>query len=269
MAARSDRPRTQPVVPAGEIPATDTVVGSVLEAMPPGVVLVGGQALAFWMLRFDLALSLPQQAFVTSDIDVLGKVKDAESLHAALGGRLIKPAPEERTALVARLMLPVRGEAGQAYKVEIIHQLYDVGGQRRSTQFTARADRRALTVRLGAGFSVRVLHPLDVLTSRINNAAGLLRQKGEHVITQAAWAVDVMREALLRLAADGESREGGRVGVMIREVYGLAHSSAGRTVRRQHGIEVMDAVPEKRLVILLPSLRKQFDAVHARMGEKW
>ena len=262
MTVRSDPPRTRPLVLAGEAPVTADVLEDVCRAMPADVVLVGGQALAFWMLRYGLAFGLDHQTQVTSDADLLGKVTDAEALHKLLGGRLIKPAPTERTALVARLMLPANDEPGKEHKVEVIHQLYDVGGLRKSAEFTAHVVQRAVRVRFGRDFSITVMHPLDVLVSRINNAAGLVANKGDHVITQAAWAVDVMSRAFLRYGDPSQADAPGRVGAMIQEVRGLAYSSAGRTVRRLHGIEVMDAVPESELVRLMPQLQGEFEAMH-------
>src|SRR5579862_1020410 len=83
----------------------------------------GGQALAFWMLRYSLAFGLVQQTQIAADVAFLGKVTDAEALHRALGGRLIKPVPSERTALVARVMLPAGKGTGKEHKIEVIHQL--------------------------------------------------------------------------------------------------------------------------------------------------
>jgi hypothetical protein len=165
-------------------------------------------------------------------------------------------------------MLPADVDPGLAHVVDVVHKLYDVGGLRKSTNFTARVAQRAVRVALGEDFTITVMHPLDVLISRVNNAAGLLAEKGDHVITQAAWAVDVMRTAFLRFGSRKQGDAPARVGAMVREVRGLARSSAGRTVRRLHGIEVMDAVPEADLVKAMPSLRRQFEAMHrvARPG---
>jgi hypothetical protein len=71
-----------------------------------------------------------------------------------------------------------------------------------------------------------------------------------------------MRTAFLRSGSREQGDAPARVGAMVREVRGLAHGSAGRTVRRLHGIEVMDAVPEAELVKTMPSLQRQFEAIH-------
>jgi hypothetical protein len=262
MTARSDPRRTKPLTSPGTTPLTARVLDEVCRAMPPDAILVGGQALAFWMLRYRLASDLSLGTQVTSDADLLGNMKDAEALHEMLGGRLVKPAPAQRTALVARLMLPADVDPGLAHVVDVVHKLYDVGGLRKSTNFTARVAQRAVRATLGEDLAITVMHPLDVLISRVNNAAGLLAEKGDHVITQAAWAVDVMRTAFLRSGSREQGDAPARVGAMVREVRGLAHGSAGRTVRRLHGIEVMDAVPEAELVKVMPSLQRQFEAIH-------
>jgi len=70
-------------------------------------------------------------------------------------------------------------------------------------------------VKLGGDFAVTVMHPLDVLASRISNAAGLLVEKGDHAITQAVWGVDVIRHAFLRHGYDAQADAPGKVGAMI------------------------------------------------------
>jgi hypothetical protein len=113
---------------------------------------------------------------------------------------------------------------------------------------------------------MRVMHPLDVLASRAHNAAGLLDDKGPHVVTQLLWAVDVARQALLRVLASAQpGRE--RPGRLVQEVHTLALSAVGRRVLKSHGVELLDALPlediERR-----PELARQLEAVRAAMRRR-
>lgn len=107
------------------------------------------------------------------------------------------------------------------------------------------------------------MHPLDVLASRVENAAGLYKFKGPHVITQAKWAISVASSVLLDSSASIT-----RIGNATREVYRLAHSSPGRTVYKEYGLDVFDAIPCKELIESHPELKQQLDRMKKSNIEK-
>ena len=113
-----------------------------------------------------------------------------------------------------------------------------------------------------SGVRFRVLHPLDLLASRVNNAAGLLDVKGRHVLTQTRWAVKVMREAFLSAATSSEPV---RLGAMVQEVQRLAKAAAASVLFKQHNIEVFEAIPVKALLRLRPELAEQCKRMAAAM----
>ncbi len=100
---------------------------------------------------------------------------------------------------------------------------------------------------------------MDVLASRVNNAAGLLAEKGEHVLTQARWAIAVARHACCRSATQPTRDE--RPGSAAQEICRLARGAAGRKLFFAHGIEVFDAVPVEELIRIDPGFRMQADAM--------
>jgi hypothetical protein len=144
------------------------------------------------------------------------------------------------TSLIAQIR--IRTPSGKAKNIDILHLLFTVNGLKSSGQFTRQVLRRSINVELMPGVEIRVMHPLDLLESRMHNAAGLVSDKGPHVITQARWAIQVAREAVLRSLA---SKQGGkdRVGAMVQFIYKLAHSQAGRRVLKDHGLEVLHSIP--------------------------
>lgn len=248
--ARSER-ATKPRQPSDESPLTGEDVANMLGAMPPGMVLVGGQALAFWIAYYGIKPGA--KAEITSDGDVLGTLDEARLLARRLGGKLRVPPARALTSLVAQVRLPLPS-SGLERNIDVLHKLYDLGGLRKSTHFTHRAIARARVVEIESGVRFQVLHPLDLLASRVNNAAGLLDAKGRHVLTQVRWAIKVMQEALLGAAALGEPV---RLGAMVQEVHRLAKAAAGCALFKLHDIEVFDAVPIKALVRLRPELKEQ------------
>jgi hypothetical protein len=108
------------------------------------------------------------------------------------------------------------------------------------------------------------MHPLHVLDSRVQNAVGLLETKGPHVVTQAIWAVDVAREAIRRVLRQSGERE--RLGLLVRQAHNLAHSRAGRQILRQHGIEVLDAVPIDDICVGATVHERQLRAIERAMA---
>lgn len=248
--ARSDRV-TKPQLPRDEAPLTAKDVVHMLGAMPPHMVLVGGQALAFWMNYYGVRPGAGAE--ITSDGDVLGTLEEARLLARHLGGKLRVPPPRALTALVAQVRLSLPSDALER-NIDVLHKLYDQGGLRKSTDFTRRAVARARVIELESGARFRVLHPMDLLASRVNNAVGLLDIKGRHVLTQVRWAIKVMRQAFLSAANLGDAA---RVGAMIQEVQRLAKAAAGRALFKSHDIEVFDAIPIKTLTRLRPEFEQQ------------
>jgi hypothetical protein len=232
---------TSPRLPDDEAPFDLETLDRFLSCMGPDMVLVGGQALAFWMQRFGIDA---QQATVSNDGDVLGHVAKAHDIARALKAAIVVPDQNALTSLVAQIRVPVRG--GKVRNIDVLHLLYTVSGLRKSAEFTKRVQARCVEVQWRPRETIRVMHPLDVLESRAQNAAGLLEEKGPHVLTQARWAIEVARAAILRVAS-AKDPGGERVGQLIQDVYRLAHSRPGRQLLKEHGIDLLEALDLQRL----------------------
>ena len=62
-------------------------------------VLIGGQALAFWVAYFDLRLPVGPRAYISGDADFLGVLRHVETFAGALGGRAEYPSKRQISAL--------------------------------------------------------------------------------------------------------------------------------------------------------------------------
>lgn len=260
---------TRPLVPVDELPVDRIVLSRILKLVSPEMILVGGQALAFWMLRFgiggrrggaDMGLS-----GVTTDVDFLSSIDYALKLAHALGARFTASDQRAMTALVGQVRIPAA--SGLAYNVDILHQMYDTGGLAKSAAFTRRARARASEVQLEDLRTIRILHPIDVLASRIQNAAGLAQAKGPHVVTQARWSVKVARRAMQQLSRHS-AQQVDRPGALAAEIFRLAISRAGRAVHRDHGIEVAHAIPFDLMVRRVPGFDNQARKMLESLREK-
>lgn len=246
---------TEPVLPPDEAPLDEASVDLLLSNMGTDMVLVGGQALGFWMSRFGIEAD--EGMAISNDGDALGKAVRAQELANAIHARVELPYAMSRTAIVAQLRLPAPD--GKERNVDVLHKLYTVEGLRKSTLFTERVLRNSVEVEWRAGRRIRVMDPFDVLESRAHNAVGLIGAKGPHVLTQARWAIQTASAALARLADDPASKD--RIGRRVQDIYTLARSQVGRRLLNDHQIELLDAIDTDSLRPRAPQLQQQLDAV--------
>lgn len=254
---------TKPIIPVDQTPISPAVMGRVFAAAGTGLVLAGGQALLFWMKRYQIgppsAIGQEAHAGVTCDADFLGTSAMARQLAKALGARLQEMPADALSSLAAQIRIPAGN--GLEHNVDVIHHLYASGGLRKTVEFTRRTQRRALVVQLEDGLKIRVLHPLDVLASRIHNAADLVAVKGPHVVTQARWGVEVARAAMTNLL-NSEETGGERPGALVQEIFRLALSQSGRRVLREHGVETAAGIPFKLMSTRSPASARQARTIY-------
>ncbi|WP_234193019.1 hypothetical protein [Pseudacidovorax sp. NFM-22] len=254
---------TEPVLPTDEAPLDEASVDLLLSNMGTDMILVGGQALGFWMSRFGIETD--GGVAISNDGDALGKVTRAKELADAIHARVEMPHSTSRTAIVAQLRLPAPN--GKERNIDVLHKLYTVEGLKKSTIFTERVIRNSVEVEWRAGRRIRVMDPFDVLESRAQNAVGLIEAKGPHVLTQALWAIQVASAALVRLADDPASKD--RIGRRLQDIYTLAHSQVGRRLLKEHRIELLDAVDTNLLRQRAPQVGQQLDAIdEARINRR-
>lgn len=243
---------TTPLQPDDEVALDAATLDRLLSNMGDDMVLVGGQALAFWMDWYGVDAG---GAVVSNDGDLIGSMSEARALARQLHARLLEPAPTALTSLVAQLRLPVAG--GKERNIDVLHLLFTTEGLRKSNVFTLRVKADSVVVESDDGRRFRVMDPFDVLEARVHNAVGLASSKGPHVVTQARWAIEVARGALRHLASqtDPEGRLGGR----LQRLYKLAHSAVGRRLFAEHGLDVLDAVEPAELYRLSPAHQPQLE----------
>lgn len=115
---------TQPLLPDGEAPLDAATLQAFLRGMGTEMVLVGGQALAFWMDRYGIA---PQGATISNDGDALRRLDQAERIARDLRAILVRPSDRAPTALVAQIRIPM-GAQGQVRNIDVLLLLFNVGG---------------------------------------------------------------------------------------------------------------------------------------------
>lgn len=113
-----------------------------------------------------------------------------------MGWRYWEPAPQDATSHTAKLSRRVEGQG-----IKQIDFLGSIVGLK-----TEGIQQRAVVLTLADGTRIRVLHPLDVLESRLKNLAELPSKRDPHGIAQAHLAIDVTRCFLEHLAREEPAR---------------------------------------------------------------
>ena len=205
-------------------------VRAILAICSPRGLLVGGQALALW--ADQLAVDPPKELLpvVTLDADFIGDSELAKELGERLGWKTWLPSVDDATPQTGKVTRRLRN--GATKQVDFLSGVVGL-----TTKDIAR---RAITLEIPSIGRVRVMHPVDLLDSRIQNLHQLPDKRTPAGIAQAGLAIDVVR-AYLR---DVIGRQGERAGLKLLErVADIAGDIAGVRVFLLYAIDPLQAVP--------------------------
>jgi hypothetical protein len=190
-------------------------------------VLIGGQAVAFWATYFGLSPRIPA---LTRDIDYLGTKAAAKSVSQRLKipHKLSIATLDDATASAAVLVVPVEGYPEPI----IIDYLASILGVA-----TADIKKSAVTVEIDNA-PLRVMHPLQLLQSKIWNLYILEEKRTDEGREQARLAVEIAA-AYVNEAATTQ-RE------LLDAIETIAKFSATAPsifARKNFQLECLDAIP--------------------------
>ena len=213
-----------------EAPLTPEDVQKILSICSPRGLLVGGQALAFWADHLRVERPANLISGVTAGADFIGDSLLAKDLGKRLGWQTWIPALDDSTPQTGKVTH--RTKTGQVKQVDFLSGVVGL-----TTKDLAR---RAIEMEVPDIGRLRVIHPIDVLDSRIQNLHLLPEKRTDAGIAQARLAVDVAREFIrLEVATRGE-----RVGLKLLErIADIAADIAAVRVFLLYGIDPLQAVP--------------------------
>ncbi len=201
-------------------------------------VLIGGQALAVWVERYGL--DVPDDvAAISRDVDFLTvsptEVASLQRYARVLGGAIHVQAKERITALVGQAYREVT--PGEILNVDV---LWAVVGLNPATV-------RSNAIRATRGeVSFLVMHPLDVLRSRLANLHTLPDKGNNQGVMQLRLAISVVRAYLRELSAQSAAADIGSgrspLQPIVSLIERLAIEDAGRKVAKRYGVHVADAI---------------------------
>jgi len=218
-----------------EVPLSREDVDTILTHCGTEPLLVGGQALAFWANHYGVAPPPPLAGAVTSDIDFLGLQAHARALARHL--------PEWQ--LVIAKMDDHGGQAAKLYKsvedtVKQVDYLTSVVGLENDSLHA-----RAVTIELDDEVKFRVLHPLDLFESRLQNYRHLPSKRGPQSRAQVAYALGVVSRYLAERIRERDSSR--KLLDIAERIIQLAGQKPLLRACIACGIDPLAAIPANRL----------------------
>lgn len=215
------------------------LVRRLLGAADETEVLVGGQALSVWIIRYGLQLPLDLPV-ITRDADFLTQSAAAkasvEKFARAINGKASFPRRLALTALVGQVELAVSDET--YINVDVIFKVIGLD--------PAKVLARAVRVELTGSTTFLVMHPFDLLKSRLANLHELREKQNDQGAAQLRLGISVARAYLREQAARYSAAETGAgrspIQTLVSEIEKLAINDAGRKVAKRWGVHVADAI---------------------------
>lgn len=215
-----------------EAPVSADLLRKILELAGTEMILVGGQALAFWAAYYEVPAPA---AAITKDVDLIGTRADVKRLARGLGGEALFAKRSGLTLLTGQVLKTLPG--GDYVNIDVMFRIYG--------HVTAKAlGERAVPAENAAG-RFRVMHPVDVLQSRLENVYGLEEKQDEHGIAQLQLAIGVARRFISDVASQEAAANESPRPVALRHlarIEKMARSDAGRKVAKRFAVFVADAI---------------------------
>lgn len=196
-----------------------------------GTVLIGGQAVAFWIQYFDIQ---PRLAALTEDIDYLGTKMEAKRVSARLKlpHKLKVATLDDHTPNSALLSVEMEGYP-EPVLIDYLAQV--VGVESRHIQ------KSAVIVEF-QGEPLRLVHPLQLMQTKIWNLYRLEIKRTPEGIEQARLSIQIV-------AAFVEQAELNRGELLnaIEAIGRFAATAPARFVNGHYGLDCLKAIPESIL----------------------
>jgi len=213
-----------------EAPLSPEDVQKILSICSPRGLLVGGQALAFWADHLKVERPANLVSGVTADVDFIGDSVLAKDLAKRLGWQIWIPALDDSTPQTGKVTQRTR--AGEVKQVDFLSGVVGLT--------TKDLVRRAVEMEVPDIGLLRVIHPIDVLDSRIQNLHLLPEKRTDAGIAQGQLAVDVARAFIRQEVASRDERAGLK---LLERVADIAGDIAAVRVFLLYGIDPLKAVP--------------------------
>jgi hypothetical protein len=238
-----------------EAPLTPGEVRTILSICSPRGLLVGGQALAFWADHLQVERPANLVSGVTADADFIGDSFLARDLAKRLGWQLWIPALDDSTPQTGKVTQRTKG--GQVKQVDFLSGVIGLTSKD--------LVRRAIEMEIPQIGRLRVIHPIDVLDSRIQNLHLLPEKRTDAGIAQARLGVNVARAFIRSEVATRDERAGLK---LLERVADIADDMAAVRVFLLYGVDPLKAVPLEDFRTTSALHKVRWPRIVAEVGEK-
>jgi hypothetical protein len=212
-------------------------IDRILRACGTDALLVGGQALAFWVVHYDIEPIGVLSRAITSDADYVGTAAVARKLQRSLGKpwKLREGTLDDAGGQVAKVY--AEAADGGVKQVDFLSGIVGLD--------TDAIRRRAPEIALADGTRVNLLHPMDVLESRLRNLESIPAKRNEFGVAQARLAVAVVRAFIEDFMAEGNDPR--LLRQAVKRVVKMALETRLAHVAFTYDIDVLTALPVERI----------------------
>ncbi len=207
-------------------------------------VIVGGYALEFYANRYGVGIDT-EHPTATRDLDILGSSLDAQQLQELLSftfdSKILIDTNDHASPNTAVISIHLDGEEEPL----IIDYLAFMEGLE-SKEVKARAIEFELPSSSGKGsYKIIVMHPLDVLISRVINIVRLPSKQHSRALAQVDIAIDMIRAWIRKLEA---AQQEILIQETAKEIIKFAESKDGKSALADYDKDVLKAIPKKYLI---------------------
>lgn len=237
-------------------PAEAGVVLQQLGDLTSRIVLVGGQALAFWAARYTDRFQSPGPVN-SKDIDFCGQIEAVSIAAARLGGTFQVPEPFAETPNTG--LVHFVGPGGYRRRMDFLGDPFGLN-YKDVVEWAVGVE----VPTSGGLINFQVMHPVHCLESRISNVGGLPGYQTRLALDQARASVLCAREYLRDRLGAGDARAARAVLRLNERIYRFAWGNMNaHKVLRDHGIDAFDAVlvddelPRRFLELRYPDMQRR------------
>lgn len=220
--------------PLHEVALTDAEKDTILAYCGTDPLLVGGQALAVWATRFKIETPAELGDKVTTDVDFVGSKSNADALNKHLRWTMWQPKMGDATSQTAKLTKRV--EKNGVKQIDFLSAIIGLE--------TGEIRKRAVPLTLPPTTRINVLHPVDVLTSRLKNLQHLHEKQNHIGVGQARLSIRIVEAFLEEMVAADRRREVLRWVERIAEI--ALDGSLGNTLDR-YDLDPLRAIPADKI----------------------
>lgn len=219
-----------------EQPFTPEMVEKILAIAGEEAVLVGGQALAFWVNYYAVPLPSPPPRnhffAISRDTDFLGGRQLVDTIQSGVkGGKAYMMPRSAISSLIGTVKIPLSDTTYAS--VDVID---NVAGLKREA-----VEKHAIEIVHESGLRFKVLHPMDVLFSRVYNHYKFTDKQTENGRLQTYLSLEVVH-CYIRDTANIPEQGDKAAMRQIEQVVDLAKSAQGRFAK-MHGADFFRAIP--------------------------